>query len=505
LHIVDEEGRQSVGTVGPLHPQVVRHGNKEAVLHTEHALLRAVVHMALEHRGHDCGRDLQDQHQADQTGVLRNLGWWGRAAVGGTARLFNTGKIREADISAEPAQKSKELSGSKSAGRATQLTIISRHLDSFIAPQQPQKPTSRVDEPEQVVLVDGHPDAQAQAGDAEYEEGDVEDEENHLGEGGSSSRPFGIETAARRHRRLAVSMGKPDSRLISRSLASIQVGERTNPSGLTGSQSTRVATGLSVVEVERLVAAVPAARLHLRGPHHQRGVLRGSGSMYSEDTFLRKFIGYLRDDFRSDGKVTFQNFCNAMYWIEKGHRQRRQTKRSCQDHSRENDSGAGPTDRLGDTLMGAAAGSGHRRRWRQRRPSRNISQDSFACSTAWTASPRGRLEALLAFNVIPRHRPGPTGARAGPRLTEAAGSRRAKRPQRRRRSGGRCEAVYPRRAGLTLSWRWWRSGASRRTTGCSATKLGFYESDMNQIENLLPRATASAAPVAVRPLLQRAT
>uniref|UniRef100_A0A1I8FA55 RING-type E3 ubiquitin transferase n=1 Tax=Macrostomum lignano TaxID=282301 RepID=A0A1I8FA55_9PLAT len=488
LHIVDEEGRQSVGTVGPLHPQVVRHGNKEAVLHTEHALLRAVVHMALEHRGHDCGRDLQDQHQADQTGVLRNLGWWGRAA----------------------AQKSKELSGSKSAGRATQLTIISRHLDSFIAPQQPQKPTSRMPRPKlampnmkkatlkmkriilarevlQPMLTVVLAIRLAKSVGFEWLSA------------GSSSRPFGIETAARRHRRLAVSMGKPDR--ADHEVWQHPGGRRgRTPAGLTGSQSTRSPRDSPLSKSNGCGCGSSSSGCTSEGLHHQRGGAPEAVHV-QRDTFLRKFIGYLRDDFPRSSTT-----CNNGNPLDKD----TAAPDPAQASSRTTRSRA--TDRLADTLMEQLAGSGHRRRGGVNAAESYISQDSFV-QYCLRPHPQEPPRGLLAFNVIPRHAAGDASGRS------AGGS------------GGRCRGVYT----VPTDAQAGGGGAAGEPAGLPllGNKLGFYESDMNQIENLyrgdrfpaaVPHADRMArkregqgayvitlqkapptAAVAGAPLLQRAT
>uniref|UniRef100_A0A1I8F7E8 DZF domain-containing protein n=1 Tax=Macrostomum lignano TaxID=282301 RepID=A0A1I8F7E8_9PLAT len=478
LHIVDEEGRQSVGTVGPLHPQVVRHGNKEAVLHTEHALLRAVVHMALEHRGHDCGRDLQDQHQADQTGVLRNLGWWGRAAVGGTARLFNTGQDKRSRYKCRACeqalvairtgltelpvalvmQHNAHIRHRKARIERLQecrqghpaLTIISRHLDSFIAPQQPQKPTSRPAAVTAPPLI-GYRAYVTLIGSL----GDLLMNLNRsfLLTATQMPRPklampnmkkatlkmkriilarevlqpmLTVVLAirlAKRHRRLAVSMGNqiaadhevwPASRW----------GERTNPSRADWITEHAVATDSPLSK--------------------------------SNGCWLR----FQQLGCTSEGLITKRAIFN---YLNNGNPLDKDTNDSEQGY-----------DRLGRHPDGAAGRQRAPKAWRQRR--RVVHQPGqLRCSTAWTASPRGRLEALLAFNVIPRHVSDQARQRA--RAGEADGGRR--QPAQCGRSAGG-SAGGGGAAGEPADYR------------LLGNKLGFYESDMNQIENLYA-ATASSS------------
>ncbi|PAA80817.1 hypothetical protein BOX15_Mlig001396g1 [Macrostomum lignano] len=280
--------------------------------------------------------------------------------------------------------------------------------------------------------------------------------------------------------------------LITKS-GSIQVGERSNPSRADWITEHAVATGLSVVEVERLWLRFQQLGCTSEGLI-TNDVLR-KRSIYSEDTFLRKFIGYLRDDFRSDGKVTFQNFCNAMYWIEKatardklnaifnylnnGNPLDKDTVRQILPKIIENDSEQG-YDRLADILMEQLAGSGTEGGGVNAAES-YISQDSFV-QYCLDSIPKSRLEALLAFNVIPRHVS--DQARQELERAEADGGRRqptqaAAAPEAQVDAA---EAVYtvPTDAQLAVV----AQRASRRDYRLLGNKLGFYESDMNQIENL---------------------
>uniref|UniRef100_A0A1I8I5J6 EF-hand domain-containing protein n=1 Tax=Macrostomum lignano TaxID=282301 RepID=A0A1I8I5J6_9PLAT len=212
--------------------------------------------------------------------------------------------------------------------------------------------------------------------------------------------------------------------------------------------------------------------------------------MYSEDTFLRKFIGYLRDDFRSDGKVTFQNFCNAMYWIEKatardklnaifnylnnGNRagQGHRAPDPAQDHRERLGAGLRPAGRHPD----GAAGRQRHEGGGVNAAESYISQDSFVqycLDRIPKRPPRG--PAGLQRDSATRQRPGPTGARAG----EADGGRRqpAQAAAAPEGSGGRCRGRLHAGGG----------GAAGEPAGLPlllGNKLGFYESDMNQIENL---------------------
>uniref|UniRef100_A0A1I8F5Q0 EF-hand domain-containing protein n=1 Tax=Macrostomum lignano TaxID=282301 RepID=A0A1I8F5Q0_9PLAT len=451
LHIVMREGRQSVGTVGPLHPQVVRHGNKEAVLHTEHALLRALLCTWLWNTAAMIAAVISRTSTRPTRPAYCAI--WGGTEKQRIERLQECrqghpahnhqqalGLLHRAAAAAEAHQQGEQSQANQNVasrrhrpaliGYRAYVTLIGSLGDllmnlnrSFLltATQMP-RPKLAMPNMKKATL-----------------------KMKRIILAREVLQPMltvvlAIRLANQTTPPVGSQHGQPDRADHEVWAASRWASGRT-PAGLTGSQSTRSPRDSPLSKSNGCWLRFQQLGCTSEGLITNE-VLR-KRSMYSEDTFLRKFIGYLRDDFRSDGKDTVRQILPKII---------------------ENDSEQG-YDRLADTLMEQLAGSGTEGGGVNAAES-YISQDSFV-QYCLDRIPKSRLEALLAFNVIPRHVS--DQARQELERAEADGGRRqpAQAAAAPEAQVDAAEAVYtvPTDAQLAVV----AQRASRRTTGCSAT------------------------------------